>query len=103
MTCDRTRKERNNRTYACAGFSCIVGRRNRIPTNGVVVRTVPAFGHPSLMRHDMLLSRCMFEPRVGKLLAIRATSQQQPAAPPRRIRAAPRLGTTKEGEQRRCR
>jgi hypothetical protein len=69
--------------------------------NGVVVRTVPAFGHPSLRRPDMLLSRCMFELRVGNLLAIRATSQQ-PAAPPRRIRAAPRLATTRGGKCRCC-
>jgi hypothetical protein len=56
MTSDRTRKERNNRTYACAGFSCIVGRRNRIPTDGGVVRTGHAFGHPSPLSPDAVIA-----------------------------------------------
>jgi hypothetical protein len=67
--------------------ACALGRRrhrrSRSPMLCWLGRSQPP-GIPCCCG-PMLFSRCMFGPRVGKLLANRATSQQ-PAAQPRRIR-----------------
>jgi hypothetical protein len=69
------------RACACAGAA--EARGSRSPMVWWLGRSKPP-GIPCCCC-PMLFSRCMFEPRVGKLLENRATSQQ-PAAQPRRIR-----------------